>query len=398
MGEITGNGTKGYEMAVTGRRGNMAFDKTSVCILSMQDVQNMGSLLQSYSLKKMIEHMGYDVFFLDIERREEENRLIADFQSFPDEFQSSKFLARLKRVDRYFINRVLMKSKIKRQNTIYDEFRTNVLNTGQSRKSYDYCVIGSDEVFNCLQESPWGFTSQLFGDVKEAEHVITYAACCGATTVDKIPSDARKCICAAMDHLEAISVRDANTRMFVKEISGKEAEEHLDPVLIGDFDKEMEEHKNISSYPTRYCVIYAYYNRIHKAEEIEAIRIFCKKHDLVPIAVGSPQMWIKNYMTATPFQCLNLFKAADFVITDTFHGTIFSAKYSPRFASVVRGSNRNKLQDLINRIDISDHQISSISVDELERVYSRIHDKDRFNVLIRKERERTLSYLSDNLK
>ena len=39
-----------------------------ICILSMQKVNNMGSLLQSYALKKMLEEMGHNVFFLDIKK------------------------------------------------------------------------------------------------------------------------------------------------------------------------------------------------------------------------------------------------------------------------------------------------------------------------------------------
>ena len=47
-----------------------------VCILSMQRINNFGSLLQSYSLKKMIESSGKEVFFIDIERNDTENSLM----------------------------------------------------------------------------------------------------------------------------------------------------------------------------------------------------------------------------------------------------------------------------------------------------------------------------------
>lgn len=39
-----------------------------VCILSMQRVGNMGSLLQSYALKTTIERLGHQVEFIDIEK------------------------------------------------------------------------------------------------------------------------------------------------------------------------------------------------------------------------------------------------------------------------------------------------------------------------------------------
>lgn len=47
-----------------------------VCILSMQKVPNMGSLLQSYSLKKILESMGHEVHFIDIEKRNSDDELL----------------------------------------------------------------------------------------------------------------------------------------------------------------------------------------------------------------------------------------------------------------------------------------------------------------------------------
>lgn len=201
-----------------------------------------------------------------------------------------------------------------------------------------------------------------------------------------------------MVKLEAISVRDVNTKEFVQEITGREALIHLDPVLVYDFETEIRDSHIIDNLPSSYCVIYSYDNRIHKKFEIDSIKEFCKRHHMTPICVGIPQFWIKNYIVTDPFQCLKIFQGADFVITDTFHGTIFSAKYCRRFATAVRGSNKNKLQDLINKIQVSEHQVDKITLDELERVYKKAHDKEKFKALIETERERTIIYLEGSLK
>lgn len=372
-----------------------------ICILSMQNVQNMGSLLQSYSLKKILEKMGHEVSFLNIEPRREDNALLGEYRnSMLGEVQSNTFLARLKRVDRYSINRLRMKAKIKHQNDKYDAFRKGVLgiNNGENDGcKYDWCVIGSDEVFNCCDSSPWGFTTQLFGDVKEAKHVLTYAASCGATIATQIPEEAQKRISTALRNLKAISVRDNNTKEFVMSIAGRNAEINFDPVLVEDFEEEIASSIKLQNLPQKYCIIYAYYNRIYKDDEVKAIQGFCQHHHLSLIAVGMPQFWIKDYIVADPFQCLSIFKEASFVITDTFHGTIFSLKYCLRFATVVRDSNKNKLQDLINRIQITDHKVREITLEELEKVYTQVHDKEKFNALIESEKERTMAYLKENM-
>ena len=47
-----------------------------VCILSMQRVDNYGSVLQSYILKEILEELGTKVFFLDIETNTVEKRMV----------------------------------------------------------------------------------------------------------------------------------------------------------------------------------------------------------------------------------------------------------------------------------------------------------------------------------
>lgn len=130
-------------------------------------------------------------------------------------------------------------------------------------------------------------------------------------------------------------------------------------------------------------------------KEIEAIETFCKEHNLTPVAIGAPQFWVKNYVVCDPFQCLKIFRQADFVITDTFHGTIFSAKYAKRFAVLARDSNKNKLLDLVDKICMKAHLMDSI--EELDAKYGIAENKAEFNDCIKKEQKKSLQYLQNNI-
>lgn len=336
-----------------------------ICILSMQNVPNFGSLLQSYSLKKILENQGHQVDFIDIKRNEEDDALLSDARlNYASECENGTgTLSKFKKLDRYFLNRIKIKYKSQKQDELFDAFRREFLGIKKdnSEVRYDACVIGSDEVFNCLVSTAWGFTSQLFGNVDQAEHVITYAASCGATTYDKLPPAVRTKIHEAFENVEAFSVRDENTKHFVQALSDKEVQTHLDPVVVGNFDEEIAKCNLTGKLPKHYCIVYSYYNRIHQPDEIKAILDFCKAHKSKPIAIGAPQKWISNYPVLSPFEVLAAFKNADFVITDTFHGTIFAAKYSARFAAMIRPSNRNKLLDLIKKLKVESHLIESMS-------------------------------------
>lgn len=368
-----------------------------VCILSMQKVPNFGSVLQSYALKKIIESFGVSVSFIDIKPNDEDNSLMGDraYDFKSDSEGQTDFWGKVKKIDRFLINRIKIRKSMNNQNVMLDEFRKDYLSIDpiQNDDNYDLCVIGSDEVFNCMTKSKWGFTTQLFGNVRNAERVISYAASCGSTIFDEVPDKVACAIRSSFKRMEAVSVRDNNTYRFVKSLSDIEPVFNLDPVLIYDFKSEIEQLNTKILRNRPFCIVYSYYNRINSKKEIYAIKNFCKRHNFDIVAVGAPQFWINGFEVYTPFEVLKLFSEASFVITDTFHGTIMSYKYSKKYAVIPRESNNNKLSDLINRLSIGDH-LSSVY--DLEKIYEINNDTD--HIILKEERHKTDEYLKKHLK
>lgn len=131
-----------------------------------------------------------------------------------------------------------------------------------------------------------GFTSQLFGNVKQAKSVITYAASCGSTTYEMLPDDVKNIIKNCINRVTMLSVRDENSFEFIKRLSGISANIHLDPVVVGDFSNEIESIDNPEKLPTKYCVIYSYANRFDNGSEIAVIKSFCESHGMEIISLG----------------------------------------------------------------------------------------------------------------
>ena len=364
----------------------------------MQRVPNLGSLLQSYSLKTMLEEQGCEVRFIDIEPNEQEDEAVQkDRHNFSAEFHSEGN-ANKRKLDRFLWNRIKNKLLLCRQDREFEKFRTNILNIKETdnEQTYDLCVIGSDEVFNCMTQASWGFTSQLFGNVRQSDRVITYAASCGATSFSDIGTEAAEIIRNAFQRIEGFSVRDKNTAEFVSKLTEQPVKFHLDPVWVADFTQEIEKAKLPSGLPSRYCVVYAYRNRFHREEDIQKIKDFCAAHQMEPIAIGAPQMWIRNFCVASPFEALKVIQNAQFVLTDTFHGTIFSEKYCERYAIVVRPSNSNKLLDLIERIGLQEHVVSNM--DQLEQAYAAEKNKEESLKNQRLAREESIRFLSSHIQ
>lgn len=362
-----------------------------ISILSMQHVDNIGSLLQAYALKTIVEGMGHSVVFRSINHNEKENSLIiGSVYNCADESDPGK------RIDRYFINRLSNRIFMLKQKWVFNEFRkeffiSNCFNVSQD----DCCIIGSDEVFNCLAPSPWGFTTQLFGNVDTVDRIITYAASCGMTRYVDLPEKARDLINKSLKRIHAFSARDKNTIDFLHNFNILTVSKHMDPVMIYDFDKEIIMGKRvIKRLPPKYILIYSYHNRIYRASEIQAIRLFARKYNLEIISIGQAQSWINKNVVVSPFEAIVVFKNAEFVVTDTFHGTILSARYATKYTIIIRPSNLNKLKDLCESLGISNHISCNM---DLETKYRLSNDKDTISEIIRSEREKAYSYLNTNL-
>lgn len=367
-----------------------------VCILSMQKVSNFGSLLQSYALKSLLENLGHEVKFIDIEKNDEENSLITGHKlDYTKEcLVDNKLISKLKKIDKYVFNRLHIKKLQKRQEKLFDDFRRENLINANPQEKFDYCVIGSDEVFNCLSKSKWGFTTQLFGNVRQAKNVITYAASCGYTTIDKLPIDVKNLIIDTFKNVKAFSVRDDNTFKFVQELTENDISFNSDPVIACDFANEICEYD--IKLPKKYCIVYSYYNRINSKAEIKAIKSFCKKNKLTIVSVGCPQKWIKNHLVLKPFEIIKVFQNAEFVVTDTFHGTIFSARWAKKFMSIIRESNKNKMTSLVKLLKLEKHLAKDIA--EIDEIYNRNKDYLEIDNICSFEREKSVSYLKKSIK
>lgn len=377
-------------------------EEMKVCILSMQRVCNFGSVLQSYSLKSIVKEIGCEVSFIDIQEYPNDpimkKEYIPDYNKERDGYSENILKRYINKLDKYILIRFLNRIKQVKQENKIRKFQEDVLllNNQSNECQYDTCIIGSDEVFNCLQGRYSKLTTQLFGNVKQASKVITYAASCGFTKFEYLPTPFIPYIKSALSNLNAISVRDANTEEFVSQfIKEKLIYQSWDPVVIGDFEKEIEKTNYNKHLPDKYCIVYSYANRIHEKREIKEIKRFCKYHGLKIISLGFQQRWIPDFRVVDPFELLYIFKRADFVITDTFHGTIFSAKYSKKFAVIIRQSNENKLTDLIAKIDIGAHVIKNMS--DLEIAYKESNDFERISLICSEGRKKTMKYLEENI-
>lgn len=370
-----------------------------VGILSMQRIINYGSFLQAYALKTLLEEQGHKVQFVDyrvgmplIESNDANKRGVLG--KVYKTFEALRYDAPLKQKLQFILYKKQFANK-------YFNLLGLTVQPNYTPK-LDVLVIGSDEVFNCVQKNPnVGYSLELFGANNKANKLISYAASFGNTTVEKLKEYNKTGEKGdLLRKFDTISVRDENSGRTVHKLTGREVVYHLDPVLAYDYVGKCKKIPTIHS-KEKYLILYAYSGRISN-EESDKITAYAKNKGLKIYAIGGVQKCADRFVNCSPFEVLAYFANAEEVITDTFHGTIFSVITKQKFITLVRKSvgtsygNEEKLTDLLDRLGLLER--IAFSIDEVFEKQNKSIDYDLVHTLIDKERIRTYEYLKQQAK
>lgn len=370
-----------------------------VGIMSMQRIANYGSFLQAYALKQLIEEVGCNVEFVDYhvgapviaENADSKNKIVRKIEKGLETFRYRAPLAHKLSFIRY---KQSFARKYMPLLGIADEMNYN--------PTVDCLVIGSDEVFNCIQKnSNVGYSPELFGKNNHAKKLITYAASFGNTTLEKLEKYKKANeVGALLKKFDAISVRDANSGTIVEQLTGKEPVYNLDPVLTYDYMNCCDKIPQVQTNE-KYLILYAYAGRISN-DEADWIAAYAKKKNLKVYAIGGIQKCADRFVDCSPFEVLAYFRNAEEVITDTFHGSIFSVITHRPFTTLIRKSvgnsygNEEKLSDLLKRLGLANRMTTKI--EDTENINEKAIDYAKVDEQLKAHREVAKEYLRKNLE
>lgn len=323
----------------------------------MQRILNYGSFLQAYGLKKILEELGCQVEFVDYHPGKcliETPERIGMQRTFYKVIEVLGYRASIKDKFRFI--------KYKKG---YAKKNFPLLGVKEDKQNYfpklDVLVIGSDEVFNCVQgNTNVGYSRELFGYGSNAIKTVTYAASFGNTTFEKIKEyhiieNVKEDICK----LDNLSVRDRNSQNIINKLTGNIPLICPDPVLLYDWKKCIVLSRKVKD---KYIVVYGYSGRFSN-EECRQIKEFAKKRKLQIISIGGIQEIKNSFVDCSPFEVFSYFSNAEYVVTDTFHGVILSIVTKKKFVVFVRNQieygNAQKIEDLLERLGIQSRKLIS---------------------------------------
>lgn len=370
-----------------------------VGIMSMQRIANYGSFLQAYALKRIIEELGYKVEFVDYhvgkpvitENVDSGNKIVRKLEKGLATFQYQAPLSQKLAFIRY---KQTFAKKYMSLLGITDAMNYN--------PALDCLIIGSDEVFNCIQKnSNVGYSLELFGKNHRADRLITYAASFGNTTLEKLKKYKKTDeVGMLLKKFNVISVRDENSGSIVEQLAGKKPVYHLDPVLIYDYMNCCDKIPPMET-TEKYLILYAYAGRISN-DEADWIAEYAKKKNLKVYAIGGIHKCADRFIDCSPFEVLAYFGNAEEVITDTFHGSIFSVITHRPFTTLIRKSvgnsygNEEKLSDLLYRLGLTGRMTTN--VEKVEKINQQAIDYGKVDDILQKQRKIAKEYLQKNIE
>ncbi len=213
-------------------------------------------------------------------------------------------------------------------------------------RQFDTFVVGSDQVWRPIYNTRQEQYFLKFAQKMQVRRV-AYAVSFG--TDQREYSDEQLRVCAPLaQRFDAVSVREESGVALTRELFGVEAEHVLDPTMLLDREHYLE---LCSSIPVQESCVAAYF--LHKSQEAELLleeltrSLGCGVRDVIPNGFVSQQDYLAHEQCREPFpaveQWLAMMRDANFVLTDSFHGVVFSILFEKPFAVVVnkqRGASR----------------------------------------------------------
>lgn len=248
----------------------------------------------------------------------------------------------------------------------------------------DLILVGSDEIWNL--KHPWyGGSSLFFGEGLSGTPLAAYAASFGNMKGPRLDAVWAQ----RLRQFDNISVRDFNSRDIVRTVLGTDPLVVLDPCLV--FPDVIGRSPVVKKYGP-YAVVYGHSFPIWLQK---AIRNWADRRGILLLSIGYRNDWVKEHcIDAGPDVFATALAGAEAVVTNFFHGCVFSLIHGKPFVCVSSEYRANKVRDLVEIAGARDHLIEEAT--SQVRVQARLEEPldEGISRRLHDLRLRSLAYLA----
>ena len=363
-----------------------------VAIITRHAVANYGSVLQAYATQKIIEELGYDSEIINYVRKDEKGINISD-----------TMLQRNPKWNKSIVTRIFYKIL---QTPIYagtyykfKHFRKNLLKESEKEyrdskelKTYPradvYCT-GSDQVWGQIGTQEFDLNYFLDFAPKQVK-CISVASSFGH---DDISESLQYLLCDLFSKYSHITVRESNAMTQLEKL-GIKSQQVLDPTLLLP-KEDWESISKIKNIKTGYVLVY----QLHNNKKLEKYADeFSKKTNKTLIRISVSLLYLfksgKLAFMPSPQEFLGYIKNADYIITDSFHATVFSIIFHKRFINILPNGTSKRITNLLQLFQLENRVVDNY--DDFSVIGKEIHYVEVDNIL-KEYREKSIGVLEQIL-
>ena len=319
-------------------------------IVTIHRLNNFGSAFQAMALYEYIDKLGYDVELLDYDPPYYKGRELKNYISRIVFFSTIK--RRTQKFDRFIEEHTKLSIKryhsYKEINEAYPEADLYIAGGDQLWNYHHIC--GNDDVYKL-----WFYKGKK----------ISYGTSMGG---DRFSKEQLCDLKEKVAGFESIALREKQSLDIFKDL-GLKATWVVDPVMllpVKRYEELMKDPNEKSPYVFVYLVAHSEF--LEKA--VEYLSKICGLKVIVYSGLGHKCKCDEQKRELGPEEVIGYIKNAEFVLSSSFHATVFSILFKKKFSVILPGETTNqRLYDLLSWTGLEDTMIQNM--EQLEELYKR---------------------------
>lgn len=324
---------------------------------------NFGTYLQAFALQYFLKNKGI------------ENVIIDDYEHTIITYKNrkSKILMFLRLLKKHFF--FFIKPGRRREYEMFKYFKDKYLemdccstDIDHLNNTYDLFICGSDQIWNPLTEYP---DKDFYFAVFSKKPKIAYAPSIGVT---QMSIDSEQLLQRRISDFQLLSGREREGCDIMRRLTGKDVPQVLDPTLLLDgVDYQILLKDKGKFQEKRYVVLYLLtWNESYYKAALEYSRKSNCELKYINV-LNSAAKEIKGGLYVGPAEFLHVIRDAEYVFTDSFHGSIFSMLFNVQFVTFRRfpydeNSMNSRIVNLHQMIGTEDHIVDETCLSKIYTV------------------------------
>lgn len=323
-------------------------------ILTFHRASNYGATLQAYALQTILKRYIDTVHIIDYRCSEVEYSHNPRYILRRNRIKVAIIRINQK-IHKYRVFSMFRKRKFDLSSPVYR------MPTMEFASNYDIFIVGSDQVWN---KEFSGMDSVFLLNFADDKQKYSYACSFGFT---EFPEGTKDIFLKYLSRFKTVSVREKSAKILLEQQLGIKARVDLDPTLLlapEDWSQFLASY----DYGKPYILVYTVQTPVNL---LNVVRQFSKITGIEVIYLNNEHRAnkdLKHIRFATPEQFVGLFSGAEYIFTNSFHGTAFSIIFKKKFyveLDTLKSKN-SRSADLLETCGIESRIIKGRDIDSLD--------------------------------